>query len=61
MEGEDEDDEGLFGDEEEMPVVVDQSGGTLVANHDAESDNELSHHREESEASPDEEPEVTLA
>ena len=42
-----------------MPVVVDQSGGNLIALDDAESDNELSSHQEESVATSEEEPEVT--
>lgn len=42
-----------------MPVVVDQSGGNLIAQDDAESDNELSSHHEESVATPEEKPEVT--
>ena len=44
-----------------MPVVVDQPGGNVIAQEDAESDNELSSHHEESVATPDEEPEVTPA
>ena len=37
-----------------MPVVVDQSGGNLIAQDDAESDNDLSSHHEESVATPEE-------
>ena len=44
-----------------MPVVVDQSGGNLIAQDNAESENELSSHHEESDATPDEEPEATPA
>ena len=44
-----------------MPVVVDQAGGNLVGQDDAQSDNELSSHLEESVASPDEEPELAPA
>jgi hypothetical protein len=44
-----------------MPVVVNESGGNLIAQDDAESDNEVSIHHEESVGSPDEEPEVTPA
>lgn len=44
-----------------MPVVVDQAGGNMIGQDDAESDNELSSHQEESVASPDEEPEASPA